>query len=472
MFVRVGLRTIKRDILPVPKRLTQLKYGLVWGLFLLGSFSSTPERFLLVGFLSLLIAGLLRVNWSALLLLSLPFDFLLVFDFAATVSLAHLVLPLALIQEFRALLRGQTIRDKVPLALLYFVTWGGLLLAGIFASLVGKEIIGQSFLSAAAKFSVSMLFGLLAVLVIVNRYRKAQQLLLLAKVWTLGALSQIALATIGLVTSWFVAEPLWVYSTHRMLGTFNNPNSFAGFLLVALGIAIASSSNRPTRKSYLVVVIMTLGIWGVDSLAAQVAIVVVGSTGLVLSAVGRDGRALLALSSLIASLFALPARLFLLPYLILAQQHQVTGRLGSLERPGVLQVGVGEALVPLQDVRWSLWQEAVPMFLGSPWFGVGFGQFLNLNSFGLDAHNSHLQLLVEAGVFTYILFLSGFLFHYVRSLKIAGPGIAISNWHFGLLIFGLGNAVVNSPSFWLLTGALFALALRPLWPDSDARGRR
>ena len=54
--------------------------------------------------------------------------------------------------------------------------------------------------------------------------------------------------------------------------------------------------------------------------------------------------------------------------------------------------------------RWEHWKKAFELWRGSPWFGIGLGQFNILSPFGWQhtVHNLYLNILCEGGIFVFI----------------------------------------------------------------------
>lgn len=72
------------------------------------------------------------------------------------------------------------------------------------------------------------------------------------------------------------------------------------------------------------------------------------------------------------------------------------------------------------NIRQGYWETALSMFRENPLFGIGWRQFRYLASSvnGNDVHNVYLQLLAETGIIGFTLYITFFVIHYVRTVKI------------------------------------------------------
>jgi len=271
------------------------------------------------------------------------------------------------------------------------------------------------------------LVTILAYVVLVNSVRTRREMN-----WLIGAMlaSGMFEALLGLVQSYTGAGPASFSAgglLTRAYGTIGAPNSFAGYLNMALPLAIAlavyqwgtwvSGSkalpwlDRPgymTFRRLRMPLLMSFAaltlFWAVVTSLSRGAWVglTFGTLAMVL-ALGK--RAAAAIATITAATFGL-----IVLGLAGALPSPITDRVGQL----LTQIAIFDprGVVPTPDnyalvERMVHWQVAGNMFLYSPWVGIGIGNFNVLfNKFGVQgwpysaghAHNYYLHALAETGL--------------------------------------------------------------------------
>jgi O-antigen ligase/polysaccharide polymerase Wzy-like membrane protein len=171
----------------------------------------------------------------------------------------------------------------------------------------------------------------------------------------------------------------------RALGTLNDPNDFAQFLLVALSLSgLFWKKASPVRNLIVLgppAVILTYAVYLTSSRGA-----IFGLLTVIVMALFREGRKSFAFFSGVAALILMFATQF------------GGGRQISLEE------GSG---------RIEAWGAGLAMLKSRPLFGVGFGDFTKHHD--ITAHNSFVLCFAELGLF-------GFFF-YLAAVMIAGLGL-------------------------------------------------
>ncbi|WP_370617612.1 O-antigen ligase family protein [Mumia sp. Pv 4-285] len=307
-------------------------------------------------------------------------------------------------------------------------------LAGVFDTT--KVVIGFVYLAVVATYSARALGR--------QDYR-------FLTIWVVAATSISVVASVGTL----VGGPLEFMTDYsRATGTFENPNLFASYLYISLGITLAVwvISRKPLLIAALVPQVVALALTG--SRAAVLA-AVVALTVVVLAALWqRTARralvrvAALAIASTLTLLFVFPA---------------------LLATPSVDRIGSGWAAAS-SDERFGLWRDALDMWEAHPFLGAGVGQYQTWEGVGLPpgvapiAHSTYLSLLAETGVLGIMCFL-GIVLPVVVLLvrKVARTRDAVSAFLLagvvGVLAHAFAMNVENSRVFWALLGISTAWAL-------------
>ena len=120
--------------------------------------------------------------------------------------------------------------------------------------------------------------------------------------------------------------------------------------------------------------------------------------------------------------------------------------------------------------RFEIWSNAFQIYSESPFFGIGLFQFKEVMSERFDialyAHNTYLEVLVETGIFGFMLFLI-----FVFSISFQGLVLKEKNWVLAtiisLLIFLLSLSAIASPVlyFSLIAVLLIGKASRAALPE-------
>ncbi len=195
---------------------------------------------------------------------------------------------------------------------------------------------------------------------------------------------------------------------YRSLGFFEDPNLYAGYLLVSLAVVF-----------YVTATELSPGLWLVQAFAIVGGVVTTGS---------RAGLGSLVVLVILAVVVVRSARL---RAALVATAALVTAAglwLLSLASSGVAVLGIDRLSTASQDVpddpRLSLWSLAIDKWLDHPVLGIGPGQFQRYSGesyrtldsgLGYVTHNTFLFFLVGNGVLGLMLFLA-FLAWMVRTL--------------------------------------------------------
>lgn len=407
-----------------------------------------------------LLAVIFRMNLSDLIVVALPFHFRLDLGFPATLSLAYLVLPLALLEVVLQHRRGhRALTEKIEIRLL--ALWLGLLLIATAFAAVTNEIAWLTWSVSFSKITISVLFAVW----VIARFSKTGSFLSLLKIWVWVS---VGVAGIGfgsnLVADFFAYRSSFFYAESRLMATFENPNHFAFHMLVAamFSLIISFLSHRPT---YLAPALFLLfSAVESDSQAVHIALLVAAVIGMLSFGLDRRYRLQQATFSCLTIFFVFRKYISVSP-----------GFSGpsAESAPQIAESAPQIALATSQftgDLRWSIWADLIEIWSASPWFGIGLGQFPRVGQSGYQAHSTPLSLLVEVGVvltlLTAAMFLTllarGFL-HNVWSRMMAVVALAGS-------VFGLGNNVENIATFWIVIG--FIAVLSSNWRETKNRVSR
>jgi hypothetical protein len=414
---------------------------------LAGQFFQEPFVGLIFSFGVVLSAFFARMNPIVVLVLSLPFDFLVTQPFLATISVGHLALPVTLSFLILSVIR----KPKPPRPTLIpsaYLGWASLTVISLLISAsFSMALVTPTFFVHALKVGVALSFGLVAATLWNSHHVFGLEKRDVLRAFLFSAHFQFVLGCAG----WFFAfatdaatSPFTYGGLARLSGTFDNPNNFAVFQLVACGFAIAYSSATNGKLPGLLVMVPALATNFSGSLAAQIAIIVLGLSGLAFS-LTKEKRfdasflTLTLVSVLSSGLVGFRTVL-----------RRAEAKIQDVTTGPVSEISVSS---PFQgDIRFSIWQEAYELFLSSPILGIGGGNFQISNSFKYDAHNTHIQLLVEVGAVGYFVFIAPAVIALFLLGRLPLDERAIMLAWFAGLVFGLGNSIANSPSIWLLFG--------------------
>lgn len=177
----------------------------------------------------------------------------------------------------------------------------------------------------------------------------------------------------------------------RGLGTLNDPNDFAQYLIVLMPfIWLGWRRGRRVRQFVIAAPVTALFAWGLFLTHSRGAMV--GLALVLLFAFRRKlgtTRAAILAACLVACLLAI---------------NFSGGRQVSVE-------GGADRL--------DLWSEGLQMFKSSPVFGIGYNQFSD--KAGLTAHNSFVLCLTELGLVGYFFWLSTVVFTLFHLQDVIGP---------------------------------------------------
>jgi O-antigen ligase len=354
-------------------------------------FASRGGLPLLAGSLAFMLAVIwltsrhVRLTTAEAAIVLVPTAFYLPFAYRVNVSASDLLLPLMLVSIGRS--RAWRLHRS---ALSTFVYYGLALLTVLCLSLAVASFnpmvpVTPGFASII-KLGVLIVYGVFYLCVCVDGGRAAV-VRLLATWRIVGATS--AFVAIVAVALYGRGVDVGLTFAYRATGTFEDPNAFATYLIVTLGISMGSTYLTRNRAFTVAVVPIVI------------AILLTGSRGAVLC---------LALTLLVALVTAgrgevahhfrravvVGVGLALLVVMLIPGQWAdgSLGRIAELGSPGFDSGGS----------RLPLWQSALQLWSDNPFLGVGIGQFPYAPTddggahLGALAHNTYASFLAETGI--------------------------------------------------------------------------
>lgn len=236
----------------------------------------------------------------------------------------------------------------------------------------------------------------------------------------------------------------------RMYSTLENPNLFAGYLLMMLGLFGASALVKEKGR----------GKWELLAFCAVLAVC------LLLTYSRGAWLSLAAMAAVLAILYdrRIWLAFLLVPVVLLAYHGQITERFLSLFS--------GEDTSTL--LRFALWESTIAMIEDHPLLGVGWGAYFlaypDYNFFVGDrtviiyhAHNMYLSLLAETGILGGLFYFLTFFCHGALAVRLyrkgrssgeKAAGLALSLIITGMAVYGMGDYVLFSRAvsvtFWSL----------------------
>jgi O-antigen ligase len=334
------------------------------------------------------------------------------------------------------------------------------------ASIAGRTVLDPGFLTGraiadTAKLSVGVVYFAVVYLLAKKHGHAAVNRALWIWAWIATALS---LGSLAGVTGAVVVVPTDGY---RSNGFFEDPNLYAGYLLVAFSIVLYLATISTSLWLPLQGILITGGI------------VMTGS---------RGGLASLALLVLFALVVLRSARLrgMLVAMVVLGLGGLVFLALNRDSGTSILGL---DRIFFAQDVgddpRLRLWGRAVEKWADAPVWGIGAGQFERFSGdvfrvakssgFGYVTHNTFLYFLVAFGVVGLGLFLA--MIAWVVHRLYSAPGLSRNSQHAllsGVVVLASQFMTLNLQNLryvWVYFGLPLGLSavarLRPDDPDPD-----
>jgi O-antigen ligase len=237
--------------------------------------------------------------------------------------------------------------------------------------------------------------------------RTRRQIWLLVAIICLAAISQ---ACLGYTQYFFDLGPKAFIrdASLRVYGTFDQPNPYAGYINMALTIALALLLLGKGTGLRIAAAITTILLLGVELLSQS-----------------KGGWLALAASILFIIIIGLPQLRLFIQGLVIALLGLIGSYLAGLipeslltpiwEKAGLIHISFTE---PTNDSfanseRLAHWLAGIHMFLDHPWLGVGIGNYATaypqyaLGRFVLPlghAHNYYINIAAEAGIFGLLAF--------------------------------------------------------------------
>lgn len=350
------------------------------------------------GLVGIHLLRMLNVGLIDLLVVTSPFMFFPPFARLLNVAVSDAILPLLAISVALAYsgVNGESIADAARtrgprafavglLAILALVT----LRAALFDPDFERSLALIDLMKLTVVLSYFVVFA--AALLLLDRNR----LIRLMQLWVWLAVAQSAGSVAGILPS----------DGYRSLGFFQDPNLYAGYLLVTLTISFTLVSLEHLPFWPVAVALMGGGILSTASRGGILATVIVISVAVLGVAFTRLGVLItVGIAGLLSSLLLLPWRDWLV-------RIPGGGRL------------LDSSQATSSDPRFDLWHRAIDLWSDHPIAGIGIGQFprfsAGLTPFqggdeGQVAHNTFLSLAVEAGLLGLFVFVAGLIYLAVR----------------------------------------------------------
>jgi O-antigen ligase len=219
------------------------------------------------------------------------------------------------------------------------------------------------------------------------------------------------------------------YTRILATGIFSDPNDLAATICAGLALTFSRLTTSASTKRFLysaMAALMLYAIWLTNSRSGLLALGAV-ALGFLWQLYRTKPRVAIALAVLMLVAF-------------LAVGH---GRMTNYDTSD-----------QSANQRFWYWSNGVQLLMASPFFGCGYGQFINMNG-GMVAHNSFVQCFAELGYVGYFFWLGLFYYAFKKpaSEPAAAPGIvspplpnSLPRDHYAVC---LGLAAYLVASYWL-----------------------
>ena len=274
-------------------------------------------------------------------------------------------------------------------------------------------------------------------------------------------------------------DPDVLTKSTRIYSTLGNPNLLAGFLIPIAPLALGLASSALAQKKWVPSLILYIG-----TALISLACILTGSRG-----------GYLGLAATIAT-FALPAFCLLWqkkkkarPYMVVFAVLAIVGTAFALTQIPAFKTRVASIFAGREhssnSYRLNVWESSFEMFKDNWWFGSGVGNETFRLAYGLymvsgyDALGTYcvpLEILVECGVFGFLVFLTLIVCLMARAhIGFWSDESGHNRWIYlglaaaiiGLMTHGVVDTVFYRPQvhfiFWLIVGIL---AMFPKKSDS------
>ena len=417
-----------------------------------------------VAILTVIVGVLARLPATHLFVVCAAFDFPVAWPMVATINLSLFVIPL-LVLELLAKARAK--KHEIRRHGTKLLVWISLVVIAVLLSWLSNSSDTNSFLTSATK--ISLMFCALGVpLLSFSAGLSRVRWLDLMSTWLWVSLISATVGVVGyLAAAGLNIENQFLFSGYRATAGFGNPNSFAAFHVIALGIALAMLLNKAIKHSRLLLF----------SVCAQaVALVLSNSQTAHVSSLTMVAFALLLsftsartfFRTLITPLSGMSVGL-LLEWFRLSSKESVSA-VSLSQQVEIIPNKLADSIDQIEsDQRWSIWEEALKLWTESPFFGIGLGAFQQESTQKLEAHSTQVKLLVEGGAVLWLLFAIPFILLAIqiwrhRSLRNFVPMLV------GIAIFSVGQNLLFVTYVWFILGGLLgAVATGPSKNETTQR---
>ncbi|MEE6295626.1 O-antigen ligase family protein [Georgenia wangjunii] len=382
--------------------------------------------------------------------LMLPIAFYAPLGARVNLGLADVLVPLAVLSLFaRPRSPGRATNRGSPV--LSFALWWQVTL---WLSLVSAALLHYSTDLSAGIFACLKL-GVVAVYLYwfyteaTRAFRAGDYRILL--LWR-GAATAAALVGILGVGAYTLGLNLGLSFAYRATGTFEDPNAYATYLIVSVGVVAAANvlATRRPLSWHLLPIIVAIMLTGSRAALASLVVAVLFAVAIA----GGGARARQLRTAALASVAGVAVLFLALP---------VSWTSDALTR--TLSLFSGEVQ---NDVRARLWAAAVQLWSTRPMLGIGPGQFparaSDMHGLGIElvTHNTYLSLLAEAGMvgLGVFLWLPLLVAHLLYRAHLRGSPVAVLCL-LGITGLGIEAMTLNLENFrpaWAFFGIALAIA--------------
>lgn len=440
----------------------QTKQIVFISLLVLGSLLGNGTIGIVISASSLIWALISKMDVLKALIAAVPFSVLISFRITTMLSFSDIVLPIALVAAFLKLRRQQISVQKVMCLPAIYVAAITLVVA---ISMIGNALSLGAFLVPYVKLIFAICYGILAMAVVIGNFANLEYLQDLLKTWVLTAaiLGGVGFLTYVAFSFGITSGFMYGMTEFRLQGPFENPNAYAAYGVISLGLGIYFSLWAQRNVLSTINLLILIGIVLTSSRAGEIATIVLFVGLLICSLMLRNQFVKTWLPFIVVGIFVI----FLL---VPISEWAVSALKSLIPIPQTSAHNIGTFL-PTQarenvtsDSRIPVWEIAIELWRTRPFQGIGLGQFIERSAeyfkTPILVHNTFLSFLTETGVLGFLVVITPFAYAlyktvWLRSMR--GFVLFCTLLSFAVMMFA--NNMESSRSYWLLIGAITGASL-------------
>jgi O-antigen ligase len=301
-------------------------------------------------------------------------------------------------------------------------------------------------ISNVMKIGINFVYLYIFLLYFMNYQKTKERSYTFLKVWNVISIIFSILCIVGVILYYMGITTTLTFG-YRAIGTFEDPNLAAAFLIISLGFGLVYNNLRQSKKKGLPLNLFII-LFALLLTSSRGGVLGLGVGFCLALLVNLTNKGIKQIIKVVIFVMVIIMTILLINYIY--PLEFVTTALNRISNVGSQESGT--------NLRLLLWKTAFTLWQNNPFLGVGLGQYLPnaslINSSIVNIpHNTYLSFLAETGIVGFISFFSLPFYLFYKLFKLVKKGDTISIFLFvslsGILVQAFTINLENFRCLWI-----------------------